>query len=81
MSRFVFRKKCADSGRSVADLAQQATRDGATVLSQTATLLLLDCSAAVGQALSGSAPDFVFSAEVRHELPSPPQVKLRRPPR
>ena len=77
MPRFVFRQKTDAPKRPVSELARRACELGGTVLSQTTSMLCVEGSASMYDALLACAPDFVATPEVRHDLPKPPKITTR----
>lgn len=80
MPRFVFRQKSGEPARSVAEVAEHATRIGAQVLSQTATMLYIEASEDMLRQISAAAPGYVSTAEVTYQRPKPPRVGIKRGP-
>jgi hypothetical protein len=78
MPRFVFRQKSGEPNLPVAELAQQAKKLGAKVLSQTASMLYVEGSDEMFSQLSAAAPDYVSTPEVVHSLPKPPRVRIKK---
>ena len=78
MPRFVFRQKSGESNRPVAELAQQAAKLGAKVLSQTASMLYIEGSDEMFSQLTAAAPDYVCTPEVVRDLPKPPRVSIKK---
>ena len=78
MPRFVFRQKSGEANRPVAELAQQAAKLGAKVLSQTASMLYVEGSEEMFTQLTAAAPDYVSTPEVVRDLPKPPRVSIKK---
>jgi histone H3/H4 len=78
MPRFVFRQKSGEPNLPVAELAQQAKKLGAKVLSQTASMLYVEGSEEMFSQLTAAAPDYVSTPEVVRDLPKPPRVGLKK---
>ena len=77
MPRFVFRKKAELTNQVLPDLAERAATLGAKVLAQTGTMLYVEGSEAMFQALAAAAPDYVCAPERKLDLPQPPRVSVK----
>lgn len=78
MPRFVFRQKSGELNLPVAELAQQAKKLGAKVLSQTASMLYVEGSDEMFSQLTAAAPDYVSTPEVHRGLPKPPRMSIKK---
>lgn len=78
MPRFVFRQKSVEPRLPVAELAQKAKKLGAKVLSQTPSMLYVEGSEEMFSQLVASAPDYISTPEVFHDLPKPPRLSIKK---
>ena len=78
MPRYVFRQKSGTSPRAATELAVDATRLGAKVLSQTDSMLYVEGSEEMFRKMIEAAPDYVSAPEIAFDLPKPPRVSLKR---
>ena len=78
MPRFVFRKKAEMTSQGLPELAERATNLGAKVLAQTGSMLYVEGSEAMFQALASAAPDYVCAPERKQDVPRPPRVSVKR---
>ena len=78
MPRYVFRQKSGKANRPVTELAERASKLGGRVLSQTRSMLYVEGSDEMYETLAANAPDYVASHEVRHRLPKPPRIAVRK---
>ncbi|HSM88452.1 MAG TPA: hypothetical protein VLT56_00360 [Desulfobacterales bacterium] len=78
MPRFVFRQKSVEPHLPVAELAQKAKKLGAKVLSQTPSMLYVEGSEEMFSQLVASAPDYISTPEVFHDLPKPPRLSIKK---
>lgn len=78
MPRFVFRKKAEMTTQGLPDLAERAATLGAKVLAQTGTMLYVEGTETMFQALVAAAPDYVCAPEHKLDVPRPPRVSVKR---
>jgi len=77
MPRFVFRRKSGETNRPTDEVAAHATALGATVLSQTETMLLVEGSQEACDRLAAEAAGYVCAPEVRTAPPAAPRVTVK----
>ena len=78
MPRYVFRQKSGTSPRAATELAVDATRLGAKVLSQTDSMLYVEGSEAMFRKMIEAAPDYVSAPEIALASGSPSAVSAGR---
>ena len=81
MPRFVFRQKSGQAGRPVSELAEHASKLGGKVLSQTDSMAYIEGTEEMVERLVAAAPGYACSPEIRHELPKPPRVGVKKRPK